>query len=220
MDNQENENRKLHSWMSSEKQTRSSMQRNCPGYYSKMCEGKTIDFQNIVFPSLMLSCKDGEKIYTQFFFPEGLEDDLDAEKQRHVKTLRQKFKEHYTSQMKKFVQKTFIGTSEQLGMHMILELGAPFVSVLNEIFGSSDAYTDRVVQCKNFKDLEKYYDTNKKEVEQFNEKIHHIQKKFVCAQCGALNKYHKRCLGCKSVYYCNREHQKKHWPTHKLCCKK
>lgn len=28
------------------------------------------------------------------------------------------------------------------------------------------------------------------------------------------------CGGCKLVYYCGKEHQKLHWKTHKLDCKK
>ncbi len=29
----------------------------------------------------------------------------------------------------------------------------------------------------------------------------------------------KKCTGCNAVVYCTKEHQKKHWPTHKKDCK-
>lgn len=42
----------------------------------------------------------------------------------------------------------------------------------------------------------------------------------VCAQCDeALSKTNaKQCSGCKTVYYCDRECQKKHWKAHKVHC--
>jgi len=39
-----------------------------------------------------------------------------------------------------------------------------------------------------------------------------------CAVCGVANQ-HQRCSRCKSVYYCSKEHQQQHWPTHKTPCR-
>ena len=38
-----------------------------------------------------------------------------------------------------------------------------------------------------------------------------------CAVC--QTQANKKCTGCNEVAYCGREHQKKHWPTHKKDCK-
>ena len=38
-----------------------------------------------------------------------------------------------------------------------------------------------------------------------------------CAVCDSLCE--KKCTGCGAVAYCNKEHQKQHWPTHKIDCK-
>ena len=38
-----------------------------------------------------------------------------------------------------------------------------------------------------------------------------------CAVCGKLAK--ALCSGCKHIFYCSREHQKKHWASHKEECK-
>mmetsp|Transcript_7467 Transcript_7467/g.14774 ORF Transcript_7467/g.14774 Transcript_7467/m.14774 type:complete len:490 (-) Transcript_7467:344-1813(-) len=38
-----------------------------------------------------------------------------------------------------------------------------------------------------------------------------------CGYCGRGAT--AKCVACKSVYYCCREHQKKHWKTHKATCK-
>lgn len=38
-----------------------------------------------------------------------------------------------------------------------------------------------------------------------------------CATCGS-NENLLRCARCKSVFYCSREHQKKHWKLHKSIC--
>lgn len=39
-----------------------------------------------------------------------------------------------------------------------------------------------------------------------------------CPSCGTIAR--TKCSACEKVYYCNRSCQKKHWPTHKLECKK
>jgi len=41
----------------------------------------------------------------------------------------------------------------------------------------------------------------------------------VCAVCGVTVAL-KLCNGCKSVAFCGREHQVKHWPVHKAVCKR
>ena len=38
-----------------------------------------------------------------------------------------------------------------------------------------------------------------------------------CAVCQI--KADKKCTGCNEVAYCGKEHQKKHWLTHKKECK-
>ncbi|BFG05591.1 SET domain-containing protein SmydA-8 [Drosophila madeirensis] len=38
-----------------------------------------------------------------------------------------------------------------------------------------------------------------------------------CAVCGVAAS--QTCTRCKIVRYCNKEHQKQHWPDHKRCCK-
>jgi len=41
-----------------------------------------------------------------------------------------------------------------------------------------------------------------------------------CKTCKSTTTELKRCKGCDSVYYCNRECQKKNWPLHKKDCRK
>ena len=41
-----------------------------------------------------------------------------------------------------------------------------------------------------------------------------------CAVCGTRNENMKRCSRCKSVFYCSRDCQVKHWSVHKLTCVK
>jgi hypothetical protein len=36
-----------------------------------------------------------------------------------------------------------------------------------------------------------------------------------CAVCASTQELRK-CGQCKSVWYCNVEHQKQHWPSHKV----
>ncbi|KAJ2940348.1 hypothetical protein O0L34_g22 [Tuta absoluta] len=43
-----------------------------------------------------------------------------------------------------------------------------------------------------------------------------MRQKSVCAVC--LSDAEQKCSGCQAVYYCNREHQKKHWKEHKAQC--
>ena len=38
----------------------------------------------------------------------------------------------------------------------------------------------------------------------------------VCAMCKAAAK--QKCGGCRSVFYCSREHQKRHWKEHSKKC--
>jgi hypothetical protein len=40
----------------------------------------------------------------------------------------------------------------------------------------------------------------------------------VCAGCDKVGKNHLKCSGCKRVFYCNVECQKKHWATHRPAC--
>jgi hypothetical protein len=42
-----------------------------------------------------------------------------------------------------------------------------------------------------------------------------------CAVCDASSreKELKRCAACQAVWYCDAEHQKQHWKTHKAICK-
>merc|ERR1712098_742403 len=43
-----------------------------------------------------------------------------------------------------------------------------------------------------------------------------------CANCEKLEKSlkeFKKCLGCNSVYYCSKDCQRAHWPSHKNICK-
>jgi len=41
-----------------------------------------------------------------------------------------------------------------------------------------------------------------------------------CANTAFSNVGDKHCAACKSVWYCSTECQKKHWPMHKIACKK
>ena len=40
----------------------------------------------------------------------------------------------------------------------------------------------------------------------------------VCPVCNKVAE--TKCTGCKTVFYCNKDCQKKHWKTHKFECKK
>jgi hypothetical protein len=45
--------------------------------------------------------------------------------------------------------------------------------------------------------------------------------KMMCPVCGCADEEKKKllvCSGCKSTYYCSKEHQKKHWAEHKDEC--
>ena len=40
-------------------------------------------------------------------------------------------------------------------------------------------------------------------------------------RCGVCGKHEnvQKCRQCKYAYYCSKDHQKEHWPTHKMYCK-
>eukprot|EP00808_Paulinella_micropora_P028937 g4568.t1 len=42
----------------------------------------------------------------------------------------------------------------------------------------------------------------------------------VCGFCGAKGKSLLRCSRCKNSFYCDKEHQRKHWKQHKVSCGK
>jgi hypothetical protein len=42
----------------------------------------------------------------------------------------------------------------------------------------------------------------------------------VCAACGKSGDGLKACVACKTVKYCNRDCQQKHWSAHKQECKR
>lgn len=42
----------------------------------------------------------------------------------------------------------------------------------------------------------------------------------VCGQCGASKPNMPHCTACKSVFYCSKDCQQKHWAEHKKMCKK
>ena len=44
--------------------------------------------------------------------------------------------------------------------------------------------------------------------------------KRTCGQCGTKAQKMKSCRGCSKEYYCNEEHQRLHWKTHKPHCVK
>lgn len=46
-----------------------------------------------------------------------------------------------------------------------------------------------------------------------------LEKRFPCAVCQKREKT-QLCAQCKTTYYCGKECQKAHWPTHKSLCKK
>lgn len=39
----------------------------------------------------------------------------------------------------------------------------------------------------------------------------------ICALCNTIAPH--KCSACKLVSYCSKEHQKQHWPQHKLQCR-
>ena len=39
-----------------------------------------------------------------------------------------------------------------------------------------------------------------------------------CSNCGTSDQVSKRCSGCKLSWYCGRECQRAHWPSHKVLC--
>merc|ERR1719369_998995 len=41
---------------------------------------------------------------------------------------------------------------------------------------------------------------------------------YVCRRTSSQQKVMKRCSGCKAMYYCTPEHQRKHWKRHKRLC--
>lgn len=43
--------------------------------------------------------------------------------------------------------------------------------------------------------------------------------KKTCGECNTQIKHPQTCGRCRRVYYCNRQCQVKHWPTHKVLCK-
>jgi len=57
--------------------------------------------------------------------------------------------------------------------------------------------------------------------ELFNEKlIKDIEGVHVCDFCGKDNGKLMRCKACNVALYCSKEDQEKHWPKHKIICKK
>lgn len=44
--------------------------------------------------------------------------------------------------------------------------------------------------------------------------------KKMCSECNTQIKHPQTCGQCRRVYYCNRQCQTKHWPKHKLTCKR
>lgn len=40
----------------------------------------------------------------------------------------------------------------------------------------------------------------------------------VCGQCGAVGEQLKKCGMCKMMWYCDEDHQRKHWSQHKPLC--
>ena len=40
----------------------------------------------------------------------------------------------------------------------------------------------------------------------------------VCAQCGVRDDQLRQCSMCKMVWYCDKDHQEKHWQQHRLVC--
>ncbi len=54
-------------------------------------------------------------------------------------------------------------------------------------------------------------------IEHLTNRVHDLM--FTCSFCNKPCKQLK-CAGCKKVCYCDAECQKKHWPIHKIICKK
>jgi hypothetical protein len=48
--------------------------------------------------------------------------------------------------------------------------------------------------------------------------LHRLKKKttVICALCGLEGINMSRCGKCKRVYYCTADHQRRHWPKHKV----
>ncbi len=49
-----------------------------------------------------------------------------------------------------------------------------------------------------------------------DKKVPLVEKK--CAECGSIGDDYSKCTACKTVHYCGRDCQRKHWPIHRPDC--
>jgi hypothetical protein len=98
-------------------------------------------------------------------------------------------------------------------LQIVKEVVLPFLQKLNP--GSYRTASVDVLDTPGFLDLS----TQAAKAAREGDRPPQKQQKKTCAACGTRAAELFKCNGCHSVSYCDKECQRKHWPTHKQACK-